>query len=112
MVHSSARKCAQAKNIKSKRKRFIKKKQELKHLLDKLNAVTPSCNENKNVKSTDVVFKAVEYINQLHKKIAEKKGAENLLEIQKNARNKAIQQLMSIKSKTKDVSQVKYKLFR
>ena len=100
MVHSAINKCALAKNKKTK------KKQELKYLISKLNAVTPVCNKNKSIKSSDVVFKAVEYINQLHKKIAEKKGVENLLEIQKNARNKAIQQLMSMKNKTQNVSKV------
>ena len=104
MVHSLAKKCAHAKNIKSTKKRFIKKKQELKYLLHKLNRVSQVCNEKTSFKSTDVVFKAVKYINQLHKKIAEKKGLEELQQIQENARNKAIQQLMSIKNKKQNVS--------
>ena len=107
MVHSSAKKYAHHKNIKSTKKRFIKKKQELSYLLSKLNEVTPICKKKNNFKSTDVVFQAVKYINQLHKKIADKKGLKALQQIQKNASNKAIQQLMSMKNKAKNVSQVK-----
>ena len=111
MVYSTIKQVALAKKSKGNKNISIKKKEELKHLLSQLNAVTPICNKNNKVKSTDVVFKAVEYINQLHRKIAEKKGLEALQQIQKNARNKAIQQLMSMKNKTKNISQVKMKCF-
>ena len=98
--------------VKSRKKTKMssyKKKQELKTILNKLYSVIP-CKSNDRLRSTDVVFKAVQYINQVHKKVAEEKGIEALHRIQQIARKKAFMQFMSMKIGAKSLPQVS-KLF-
>ena len=98
--------------VKSRKKTKMssyKKKQELKIILNKLYSVIP-CKSNDRLRSTDVVFKAVQYINQVHKKVAEEKGIEALHRIQQIARKKALKQFMSMKIGAKSLPQVS-KLF-
>ena len=80
-------------------------KQEIKSLLNKLNSVVP-CKTKGRLKSTDVVFKAVQHINRLHKKIAEEKGVEALHHVQKNARIKALKKFKAMNTETRMLPEV------
>ena len=69
----------------------------------KLNQIIPSYGCKNRVESSDVVLKAVKYINQLHKKVATEKGVEAMQQIQENARIQARRQLMTMKNKANEV---------
>ena len=94
-------------------KKSLKKKSEIRSLYNQLNAVLPSFNDQDLVCGTDVVFKAVQYINQLHRRVANERGVEALQQIQNNARKIALQQLMAMKAqKFNEVSKsFKYYLY-
>ena len=79
-------------------KKALKKKSEIRSLYNQLNAVLPSFDDQDHVCGTDVVFKAVQYINQLHRRVANERGVEALQQIQNNARKIAVQQLMAMKT--------------
>ena len=76
----------------------MKKKQEIKSLYNKLNAVLPSFDDQDHVCGADVVFKAVQYINLLHRRVTNERGVEALQQIQNNASKIALQQLMAMKA--------------
>ena len=73
------------------------RKQELKILYNQLNKAVPSVNDHDHVCGTDVVLKAVQYINQLHRRVANERGVEALKQIQNNARKIALQHYMAMK---------------
>ena len=81
-------------------RRTSKKKQEIRSLYNQLNAVLPSFDDQDLVCGTDVVFKAVQYINQLHRRVANERGVEALQQIQNNAKKIALQQHMEMKTKS------------
>ena len=95
MVQSASNKCASINKI---TKRRVKNKQEMRNLYSELNAVLPSCGDQ--VCGTDVVLKAVRYINQLHRRVAAERGVKALQQIQNNARKIALQQLVATKAQT------------
>ena len=102
----SARRRYSFKSRKSMKIKSLKKKQELDHLFNQLNELLPSCSDKNHVQGSDVVLKAAQYINQIHRKVAEQKGAEALQKIQESARTKAHQQLMAMKKKTGNFNEV------
>ena len=79
-------------------KRTSKRKQEIKSLYSQLNKVLPSFDNQNHVCGTDVVLKAVQYINQLHRRVANERGVEVLQQIQNNARKIALQQHIAMKA--------------
>ena len=83
--------------LKTKRK-TLKKKQEIKSLYNQLNKVLPSFDNQNHVCGTDVVLKAVQYINQLHRRVANERGVEVLKQIQNNARKIALRQHFAMKA--------------
>ena len=80
-------------------------------MYNQLNAVLPSfydqdlvCSTDKDlVCGTDVIFKAVQYINQLHRRVANERGVEALQQIQNNARKIALQKLNKMKAAKNEV---------
>ena len=87
----------------------LNKKQEIRFLYNQLNKVLPSFDDQDLVCGTDVVFKAVQYINQLHRRVANERGVETLEQIQNNARNTALQQLMTMKAQKLNEVNIKFK---
>ena len=100
MVQSISRKQASpaAKPTSKSIKKTLKKKSEIRSLYNQLNAVLPSFDDQDHVCGTDVVFKAVQYINQLHRRVANERGVEALQQIQNNARKIALQQFMAMRA--------------
>ena len=86
--------------IKSHRakKRTSKSKQEIRSLYNQLNAVLPSFDDQDLVCGTDVVFKAVQYINQLHRRVANERGVKALQQIQNKARSIALRQFIAMRA--------------
>ena len=78
----------------------LKKKQEIRCLYNQLNKVLPSFDDQDLICGTDVVFKAVQHINQLHRRVANERGVEALQQIQNKAREIAFQQFMAMKAKS------------
>merc|ERR1712183_1014649 len=70
------------------------KKDELKTLFTELGAMVPSCKDTPSSSGLNVVLKSVDYINQLHRQVAAERGIAALQEIQNNARQVALQQMM------------------
>ena len=101
MVQSASNRRASISKI---TKRRVKNKQEMRGLYSELKAVLPSCGDQ--VCGTDVVIKAVQYINQLHRRVAVEKGVKTLQQIQKNARKLALQQFVAMKAQTIEVSKM------
>ena len=99
----SARRRYSLKSKKTIKIKSLKKKQELNHLFNELNELLPSCSDKNHVKSSNVVLRAVKYIYQLHRKVAEENGVEALHQIQENARIQARRQLMTMKNKANEV---------
>merc|ERR1712096_199109 len=84
-------------------KRIIKKrKQEIRNLYKQLNKVLP-CFEDR-VCGAEVVLKAVQYIDQLHRRVAAERGVKTLQKIQNNARKIALQQLMVMNAQTIEIN--------
>ena len=107
MVQSIGKKQVSTKQTSKSIKKTLKKKSEIRSLYNQLNKVLPSFNDQDLVCGTDVVFKAVQYINQLHRRVANERGVEALQQIQNNARKIALQQLMAMKTqKLNDVSKM------
>ena len=92
-------------------KKSSKKKSEIRSLYNQLNAVLPSFDNQDLVCGTDVVFKAVQYINQLHRRVANERGVEALQQIQNNARKIALQQLMEMKAQKLNKVSIKLKKY-
>ena len=95
MVQSASNRRASISKI---TKRRVKNKQEMRNLYNELNAVLPSCGDQ--VCGTDVVLKAVQYINQLHRRVAAERGVKALQQIQNDARKIALQQLVAMNAQT------------
>ena len=99
MVHSANKiHVKTAKTMNSRKIKKVKRNEELRSLYDEMSTVLPSFGDQGRVCGTDVVLKAVQYIDQLHRRVADERGAGALQKIQQNARNIALQQLMAMKA--------------
>merc|ERR1712096_210845 len=99
MVHSAKKiHVKTAKTMNSRKIKKVKRNEELRSLYDELSTVLPSFGDQGRVCGTDVVLKAVQYIDQLHRRVADQRGVQALQKIQQNARNIALQQLMAMKA--------------
>ena len=78
------------------KKRTSENKQEMKSLYNQLSKVLHSVDDQGHVCGIDVVLKAVQYINQLHRRVANERGVEALQQIQNNAKKIALQHLMEM----------------
>merc|ERR1719427_2226468 len=95
MVQAASKKNADV--VKMPAKKIIKKrKQEIRNLYKQLNNVLP-CFEDR-VCGAEVVLKAVQYIDQMHRRVAAERGFKALQQIQNNAKKIALKQLMMIKA--------------
>merc|ERR1712183_141681 len=101
MVHSANKiHVKTAKTMKRIKIKKVKRNEELRNLYDELSTVLPSFGAQGRVCGTDVVLKAVQYIDQLHRRVADERGVQALQNIQQNAKNIALQQLLAMKAQT------------
>ena len=114
MVHSARNRhvsLAKRQQISKITKRRMKNKQEIRNLYNELNAVLPSCRDHHVCGTDQIVLKAVQYINQLHRRVAAEMGVKALLKIQTNAKRIAFQQLMAMKAQTMETNNEVNKMF-